>query len=64
MGMELMARYSLSADDRQAVVRGADLLKRGAPADRVETLVVHPDGTREAVEVPAAATAIIADSLE
>ena len=64
MGMELMARYSLSAGDRPAVVRGADLLKRRAPADRVEMLLVHPDGTREAVEVSAAATGIIADLLE
>jgi excisionase family DNA binding protein len=62
--MELMARYSLSADDRPAVGRGADLLKRRAPADRVEILLVHPDGTREAVEVSAAATGIIADLLE
>ncbi len=64
MGMELMARYSLPAGDRPDVVRGADLLKRRAPADRVEMLLVHPDGTREAVEVSAATTGIIADLLE
>lgn len=64
MGMDLMARYSLPADDRGAVIQGADLLKRRAPADRVEMLLVHPDGTREAVEVSAAATGMIADLLE
>jgi excisionase family DNA binding protein len=64
MGMELMARYSLPASDRPAVGQGADLLKRRAPADRVEMLLVHPDGSREAIEVPAAATGIIADLLE
>ena len=64
MGMELMARYSLSAGDRPGVARGADLLKRRAPADRVEMLLVHPDGTRETVEVSATTTGIIADLLE
>ena len=62
--MELMARYSLSAGDRPAMGRGAELLKRRMPADRVEMLLVHPDGTREAVEVSSAATGIIADLLE
>lgn len=64
MGMELMARYSLPASDRPAVGQGADLLKRRAPADRVEMLLVHPDGSRETIEVSAAATGIIADLLE
>ena len=64
MGMERMTRYSLSAGDRPEVARGADLLKRRAPADRVEMLLVHPDGTRETVEVSAAVTGIIADLLE
>ena len=64
MGMELMARYSLPAADRLDVGRGADLLKRRTPADRVEMLLLHPDGSREAVEVSAAATGIIADLLE
>jgi excisionase family DNA binding protein len=64
MGLELMARYSLPASDRPTVGQGADLLKRRAPADRVEMLLVHPDGSREAIEVSAAATAIIADLLE
>lgn len=64
MGMELMARYSLPASDRPAVGQGADLLKRRAPADRVEMLLVHSDGSRETIEVSAAATGIIADLLE
>lgn len=64
MGMELMARYSLPASDRPAVGQGAELLKRRAPADRVEMLLVHPDGSRETIEVSAAATGIIADLLE
>jgi excisionase family DNA binding protein len=62
--MELMARYSLPAGDRPGVVRGADLLKRRAPEDRVEMLLVHPDGTSETIEVSAATTGIIADLLE
>ena len=64
MGIEPMARYRLPAGDRRDAVRGADLLKRRAPADRVEMLLVHPDGTREAAEVSAAATGMIADLLE
>jgi excisionase family DNA binding protein len=64
MGMELMARYSLPASDRSVVGQGADLLKRRTPADRVEMLLVHPDGSQEAIEVSAAVTGIIADLLE
>ena len=62
--MELMARYSLPLGDRPDLVRGADLLKRRAPADRVEMLLVHPDGSREGVEISAAAIGLIADLLE
>ena len=64
MGMERVTRYSVPAGVRTDVARGADLLKRRAPADRVEMLLVHPDGTRETVEVSAAVTGIIADLLE
>jgi len=62
--MELKARYSLPGDDRPALGESADLLRRRAPADRVELLLVHPDGSREAVEVSAAASGLIADLLE
>ena len=64
MGMELMARYSLPLGDRPGLVRGADLLKRRTPADRVEVLLVHPDGSRESVEISATAIGLIADLLE
>ncbi len=64
MGMERMTRYSLPAGIRSDVACGADLLKHRAPADRVEMLLVHPDGTRETVEVSAEITGIIADLLE
>lgn len=64
MGMDLMARYSLPSADQPETIRGADLLRRRAPADRVEMLLVHPDGSREAVEVSVAATRLIADLLE
>jgi excisionase family DNA binding protein len=64
MGMELMARYSLPLGDRPELVRGANLLKRRTPADRVEMLLVHPDGSRECVEISAAAIGLIADLLE
>jgi excisionase family DNA binding protein len=64
MGMELMARYTLSADDRPGVERGADLLRRRSPLDRIEMLLVHSDGTREAVGVSEATAGIIADLLE
>jgi excisionase family DNA binding protein len=59
-----MARYSLPVGDRLAVGQGAELLKRRAPADRVEILLMHPDGSRETIEVSAVATGIIADLLE
>src|ERR1700710_1489663 len=64
MGMELMARYTLSADDRPGVERGADLLRSRSPLDRIEMLLVHSDGTREAVGVSEATAGIIADLLE
>jgi excisionase family DNA binding protein len=63
MGMELMARYSLPAADRARSADGAEMLKRRGPADRVEVLVVHPDGTRDAVAMPPAAAGIIGDIL-
>jgi excisionase family DNA binding protein len=62
--MKMMARYSLPIDERADTVRGAELLRRRGPTDRVEMLLVHPDGGREAVEVSAAASEIIADLLE
>ena len=63
MGMDLMARYRLPAADRGRSALGADMLKRRGPADRVEILVVHPDGTREQVEIPATATGVLRDVL-
>jgi len=48
-------------------VRGGDqptLLKRREPADRVQVVVVHADGTDEAVEVPDVAVRMLADLLE
>ena len=63
MGMELMARYSLPAADRAGSAQGADMLRRRGPADRIEVLVVHPDGTREAVAMPPTAAGIIGDIL-
>jgi excisionase family DNA binding protein len=64
MGMELMARYSLPPAEGPDAMRGADLLKRRAPADRIQMLLIHPDDSRETVEVSAAAAGIIADLLE
>ena len=64
MGMELMARYSLPVAERAGSADGAEMLKRRGPADRVEVLVVHPDGTTEAVAVPPAAAGIISDILK
>jgi len=64
MSMELMARYSLSTSDRAGSARSAAVLKRRDPADQVEVFVVHPDGSREAAAVPAAAVGIIGDILE
>ncbi|HXT80017.1 MAG TPA: helix-turn-helix domain-containing protein [Acetobacteraceae bacterium] len=63
MGMDLMARYRLPAADRAGSALGADLLRRRGGADRVEILVVHPDGTREQVNIPASATGVIGDIL-
>jgi excisionase family DNA binding protein len=64
MGMELMARYSLPEADRADSARSADILKRRGPADRVEVLVVRPDGTQEVVALPQTAAGIIGDILE
>lgn len=64
MGMELMARYNLPAADRAGIARSADVLQRRDPSDRVEVLLVHRDGTREAVALPAAAVEIIGDILK
>jgi excisionase family DNA binding protein len=63
MGSESMARYSLQAADRVGSAHGAAMLQRRGPADRVEMQVVHPDGTQEAVSIPAGAVGIIADIL-
>ena len=63
MGMDLMARYSLPVADRPGVARGADLLHRRGAEDRVEMLLLHPDGTRETVEVSPATAGLIADLL-
>ena len=64
MGMDLMACYSLPTAERAGSADGAALLKRRGPADRVEVLLVHPDGTTEAVVVPQAAAGIISDILK
>ena len=64
MGMELMSRYSLPVAERAGSAEGAEMLKRRGPADRVEVLVVHADGTTEAVAVPPAAAGIISDILK
>ncbi len=64
MGMEMIARYSLAPADRTESARGAQVLQRRGPADRVEIFVFHSDGTREAVALPAAAVQIIGDMLE
>jgi len=64
MGMELLTRYRLAADDSSTASRGADLLKRRSPADRVQVVLVHADGTGEAVEVPDAAVRMLTDLLE
>lgn len=64
MGKELMARYRLPAADRAGSARSADILKRRRPADQVEVRVVHPNGTRETVALPAAAASIVGDILE
>ena len=64
MGMDTVARYSLPAGDAPAALQGADLLRRRAPADRVEVLLIHPDGTRDAITMPEAAISIVTDVLE
>ncbi len=64
MPMELMARYSLADDDRPNIARGATMLNRRGPDDRVEVFIVHSDGTRETVAIPATAVKLIGDLLE
>jgi excisionase family DNA binding protein len=62
--MELLTRYRLAVADSSTASRGADLLKRRSPADRVQVVLVHADGTDEAVEVPDAAVRMLTDLLE
>ena len=64
MGMELLTRYRLAADDSLTASRGADLLKRRSSADRVQVVLVRADGTGEAIEVPDAAVRMLTDLLE
>ena len=49
MGVERMGRYRLPASDRPHAADSAGLLRQRLPADRVEVLLVHPDGTHDAV---------------
>lgn len=63
MGKELLARYSLPSADRADSARSADMLMRRSPADRVELRMVHANGKRETVALPAAAAGIVADIL-
>jgi excisionase family DNA binding protein len=58
-----MARYSLPPADRPGSALSADTIKRRAAADRVEMMIVHPDGTRDTVAMPQAAAEIIGDIL-
>ena len=64
MGVERMGRYSLPVSDRPHAADSAGLLRQRLAADRVEVLLVHPDGTHEAVALPEAAVAMITDLLE
>jgi excisionase family DNA binding protein len=59
MGMDLMARYSVPPDQRREFALGADLIDRSGPDDRVEVLVVHADGSRDAVALPKSAAEMI-----
>jgi excisionase family DNA binding protein len=63
MAMEPMTRYSLPVVDRAASAHGADMLNQRGPADRVEVVVVRPDGARETVIMPSAAAGVIGDLL-
>lgn len=62
--MGVVARFSLPAGEQPNAARGADLLRRRGPADLVQVLVVHPDGTQESVLLSNAATGMVADLLE
>jgi excisionase family DNA binding protein len=59
-----MGSYRLPVGDRPYAADSAGLLRQRLPADRVEVLLVHPDGTRDAVALPEAAVAMITDLLE
>src|ERR1700688_352828 len=59
MGMDLMARYSAPPDQRRELALGADLIDRSGPDDRIEVLVVHADGSRDAVALPKPAAEMI-----
>jgi len=64
MGVERLGSYRLPVGDRPHAADSAGLLRQRLPADRVEVLLVHPDGTHDAVALPEAAVAMIADLLE
>ena len=63
MAMEAMARYSLPVPDRAESARGAEMLGARGLGDRVEMIILHPDGTRETVALSAAAAGIVGDVL-
>src|SRR4051794_18212807 len=64
MGVERIGRYRLPVGDRPYAADSAGLLRQRLPADRVEVLLVHADGTHDAVALPEAAVAMITDLLE
>ena len=45
-------------------LRGAELLRRRGPADTVQVVLVHPDGTQEVAPLPGALAGMIANVLE
>jgi len=63
MAMEAMARYSLSLPDRAESARGAEMLGARGLGDRVEMIILHPDGGRETVTLSTAAAGIVGDVL-
>jgi excisionase family DNA binding protein len=63
MPAEVLGFYDLPERERRRGQAGLELLTRAGARDPVEVSVVHADGTRESVRMPAAAVAVFRDVL-
>jgi excisionase family DNA binding protein len=63
MSADVLGFYGLPERERRGGQASLELLTRAGARDSVEVSVVHADGTRESVRMPAAAVAVLRDVL-